>query len=73
MSLIAFDPKTLTRTGDWRQIFGSDTSTNGRGILAYCADKLYLTLGDHYTSLTARFEGHSSQISFALLIGPSWY
>jgi glucose/arabinose dehydrogenase len=55
VSFIAFDSETLTTTGEWRQIFASDTFNydvginSGGGILAYRADKLYLTLGDHFT------------------------
>jgi glucose/arabinose dehydrogenase len=55
VSVIAFDPATLTTTTDWQQIFASDAFdydvgiTSGGGILAYRSDKLYLTLGDHNT------------------------
>lgn len=56
VSLISFDPTTLTASGAWQQIFASDTfeygpgNKMGGGQLAYRGDgdgKLYLTLGDH--------------------------
>jgi hypothetical protein len=54
VSLISFDPTTLTATGAWQQILASDAfeygpnPIMGGGKLAYRGDgKLYLTLGDH--------------------------
>jgi len=53
VSLIPFDPTTLTATGTWQEIFVGDAfdygpgANLGGGRLAYRGDgKLYLTLGD---------------------------
>ncbi len=57
VSLIPFDPTTLTATGTWQQIFAGDAfeygpgANMGGGPLAYRGDgKLYLTLGDRGVS-----------------------
>jgi glucose/arabinose dehydrogenase len=54
VSLISFDPTTLTATGAWQEIFVSDAfeygpgNKMGGGQMAYRGDgKLYVTLGDH--------------------------
>ena len=55
VSIIPFDPMTLTAKGSWQQIFASDgigfgvgAGLCGAGRLAYRGDgKLYLTVGDY--------------------------
>jgi cytochrome c2 len=56
VSVIPIDTRTLTATGPWQQIFISDayapgTASSSGGRMAYRGDgKLYVTLGDHYTT-----------------------
>lgn len=56
VSVIPIDVTTLAATGAWQQIFISDAYAPGGGAvsggrLAYRGDgKLYLTLGDHFTT-----------------------
>jgi cytochrome c2 len=53
ISIIPIDSATLAATGDWEQVFVSDshaptTSWSGGGRMAYRGDgKLYLAVGDH--------------------------
>jgi aldose sugar dehydrogenase len=56
VSVIPIDATTFAATGVWRQVFASDpyppgTAASGGGRMAYRGDgKLYLSLGDHYTT-----------------------